>query len=111
MTPTKHLKGLCTHCRLPLEFPAQSIGLTSQCPHCGRPTELLLAPPPADASTSRRIIVWTAAGVLAVALGVGAPLIGLKLLQKKLAERGTNQPAAPIPSDAPTNSNSPGHTP
>jgi uncharacterized paraquat-inducible protein A len=106
MARTKQLKGLCSHCQVPLEFPAQSIGLTAQCPHCGESTELLLAPPPADTSVSRKIIAWTVAGVLAIALGVAAPLIGLKFFQKKLAERRANPPAAAIPGSTATNSNS-----
>jgi uncharacterized paraquat-inducible protein A len=107
MTRTKQLKGLCSHCQGPLEFPALSIGLSAQCPHCGRSTELLLAPPPADTSVSRKIVAWTAAGVLLIALGIAAPLIGLKFLRMKAAERRAHQPAATIPADTATNSNSP----
>ncbi len=107
MTRTKHLKGLCSHCQAPLEFPALSIGLTAPCPHCGRSTELLLAPPPADTSASRKITAWTVAGVLVIALGVAAPLIGLKFLRMKAAERRANQPPAAIPAATATNSNSP----
>jgi uncharacterized paraquat-inducible protein A len=107
MTRTKQLRGLCTHCQAPLEFPALSIGLTARCPHCGRSTELLLAPPPADASASRKIIAWTAMGVLVIALGVAAPLIGLKLLRMKAAERQVIYPAASIPANTATNTNSP----
>jgi uncharacterized paraquat-inducible protein A len=107
MAHAKHLKGICSHCRGPFEFPAQSIGLTAQCPHCGQPTELLLAPPPADTSASRKIIAWTAAGVLAIALGGAAPLIGLKFFQSKLAERRANPAAPATPDGTLTNSNSP----
>jgi len=101
MTRTKHLKGLCSHCKSPLEFPVESIGLTAPCPHCGHSTDLLLAPPPADTSSARKIIVWTVVGVLVTALGVAAPLIGLKLLRMKAAELRANQPAATNPAGIP----------
>ena len=103
MSGAKHLKGLCSHCKSPLEFPVESIGLTAPCPHCGQSTELLLAPPPADASASRKIVVWTVAGVLVIALGVAAPLVGLKLLRMKAAELRANQPAATNAADGATN--------
>ena len=106
MTPTKQLKGRCSHCQAPLEFPALSVGLTARCPHCGRSTELLLAPPLADASASRKIVAWTAAGVLVIALGIAAPLIGLKFLRMKAAERRASQPAAASPAGTGANSNS-----
>jgi len=105
MTRTRQLNGLCRHCLGPIEFPALSIGLTSECPPCGRRTELLLAPPPADTSVSRRIVAWTAAGALVIALGVAAPLIGLKLLRMKAAERRAKEPAASAPAGRGTNTN------
>ena len=37
MTDAKRLPGLCCHCQLPLEFPAQSIGLTAPCPFTTSP--------------------------------------------------------------------------
>ena len=103
MTRTRHLKGLCSHCKSPLEFPVESIGLTAPCPQCGQSTELLLAPPPDDTSASRRIIVWTVVGVLVIAVGVAAPLIGLRLLRMKAAELRANQPAATNPAGSATN--------
>lgn len=107
MTRTKQLKGLCSRCQAPIEFPALSVGLTARCPHCGRPTELLLAPPLADTSVSRKIVAWTVTGVLVTALGIAAPLIGLKFLRMKAAERRANQPAAAIPVGTATSSNPP----
>jgi DNA-directed RNA polymerase subunit RPC12/RpoP len=104
MTGIKQLKGACDRCQAPLEFPADSIGLTARCPHCGEQTELLLAPPPVDDSVARKVIAWTAAGVLAIAVGVAAPLIGLKFFEKKLAQRRASQAAPAIPAGEPTNS-------
>ena len=102
MESTKHLKGLCAHCQAPLEFPALSIGLTGQCPHCGQMTELLLAPPPLDDASPRKITAWTVLGLAVVTLGVAAPLIGLKLFRMKPAERRANQPVATNTAGLPT---------
>lgn len=39
-----HLKGACQKCGGPLEFPAESSGASSQCPHCGQETRLKPGP-------------------------------------------------------------------
>jgi uncharacterized paraquat-inducible protein A len=106
MESTKHLKGLCAHCQAPLEFPALSIGLTGQCPHCGQMTELLLAPPPLDDASPRKITAWTVLGLAVVTLGVAAPLIGLRLLRNQAADHrpaltAPTRPAAPATNAAP----------
>ena len=101
MRPTKHLQGVCANCGGPLRFLADRIGSTTQCPHCGRPTELLLAPPPADTSASRKMILWTVIGVVVVALGIIIPVAGLKYLQKKAAERRASQPEAAAQTNSP----------
>lgn len=103
MDSTKHLKGVCAHCEGPLEFPAFSIGLTGRCPHCGQMTELLLAPPRVDDSGSRKITAWTAVGLIVIAVGVAAPLIGLRFLRMKAAQRRPALPPATAPATAVTN--------
>lgn len=101
MNRTKHLNGVCSHCGRSFAFLAETIGLTAPCPHCGQPTELLLAPPEADTSAPRKLIVWTMAGVMVLAVGIVGPLVGLKIIEKKAAERRANRPAAAA--DARTN--------
>ncbi len=110
MASTKHLQGLCAHCQGPIEFPALSIGLTAQCPHCGQMTEMLLAPPPVDESVSRKLTGWTAAGLVVIAVGVGAPLLGLRFLRAKAAQREPARPPATLPATPATNSPPP-HSP
>ena len=100
MAKTKYLKGECQHCSGHLEFPAESIGYTATCPHCGKETELQLAPPKAEPTIPRRIVIWT---VLAVILLVGGLIIsvaGLKHYQKKMAELKRGAPANTPPAAA-----------
>src|SRR5947207_1581642 len=90
MSGIKYLKGECAHCAGHIEFPADSVGLTTDCPHCGKPTELLLAAPPEQPALSRRTIVWTSIAVLILGLGLVGALAALNLAKKRLAAR--NQP-------------------
>jgi hypothetical protein len=97
MNRTKNLKGVCNHCGAGFEFPVESIGLAGRCPHCLEPTELCLAPPPVEAGISRKLILWTLVALVILALGVIAPLVGLRLYQKRWAERQRGQSAPSIP--------------
>ncbi len=78
----KPLTGACSECGMLIEFPADSIGLTVPCPYCGKPTELLLAPPPTEPAVPRRMIVWTVIAGLILAFGLAACLLALNLLPK-----------------------------
>src|SRR5689334_8555589 len=93
MSQIKHLKGNCSHCSGPIEFPADALGMTVDCPHCGQQTELMLPPPPDSAGSSvpAKAIVW--AVIAAIILGGG--LIGALIALKK-AERlyGRQKPSA-----------------
>jgi len=40
MSNNEFAKGECDHCQGHLEFPAEAVGRTAPCPHCGQPTEL-----------------------------------------------------------------------
>jgi len=82
MNPTKYLKGACQQCDGHIEFPAEMAGLTTTCPHCGQPTELLLAPPPEEPSVSRKAILWTTTAVLILGLGLLGALLALKRAQR-----------------------------
>src|SRR5438309_4258732 len=87
MNRTKYLKGECAHCRGHIEFPAEAAGMTIDCPHCGKPTELLLAAPPEEPLLPRRTIIWTAIAVFILSVGVGGIFLALHLIQKKVAEK------------------------
>ena len=89
----KYLKGECAHCGGHIEFPAESIGMTTDCPHCGKPTELLLAAPPEQPALSRRTVVWTVIAILVLGLGLVLSLGALKRLQKIAANKKQPSPA------------------
>ena len=102
MAETKYLKCFCAQCGGRIEFPAEGIGLTTPCPHCGWQTELTIeTPAPMDVGPSRSR-KWLVAGVVILAVGfiaaVGAVLVAQKLAKKSRAQpsesragvRGTN---------------------
>src|SRR6266566_535628 len=95
MSRIKYLKGECAHCGGHIEFPADAIGRTTDCPHCGKPTELLLATPPEQPALSRRTIVWTVIAVLVMALGLVLSLGALKRLQR-IAANKKQPPPVPV---------------
>jgi len=70
------------------------------CPHCGKPTELLLAPPPQEAALPRRAIAWTLVAVLILGLGLAGALLALKRVQR-MAEARKEQAAAQRRNPAP----------
>src|SRR5260370_38148591 len=82
MDQTKYLKGECSECGGHVEFPAEAAGTTIDCPHCGKPTELLLAAPPEEPSVPRMTIVWTLVAVLVLALGLAGARAALNRAQK-----------------------------
>jgi hypothetical protein len=92
MPTTKDIRGECQHCGGQFDFPAEQAGLTGNCPHCGQPTELLLATPPDVESPIRskaKVFI-----VVAVVIGV-AGLIGAQLALKRV-KRMVGQEAAPV---------------
>ncbi len=78
MKRMKHLKGHCQACGGHIEFPAEGIGTTAECPHCSQATELLLAAPPEEPTIPRRTIIWTGVTVLLLLLGLGGAILALK---------------------------------
>src|SRR5207302_6549725 len=74
---TKHLKGQCQACGWPIAFPAESVGTSIDCPHCGKSTELMLALPPEEPTIPRSTIVWTLITILLLLAGLGGALIAL----------------------------------
>src|SRR5882757_214619 len=96
MSRAKYLKGECQQCHGHIEFPAETVGMTIDCPHCGKPTELLLATTPEEPSVPRNAIIWTAIAILIMGLGLGGSLWALDHAQK-WAARQKDQTALKAP--------------
>jgi len=67
--------------------------MTTDCPHCGKATELFLAAPPEQPALSRRTIVWTVIAIFVLGLGLVLSLGALKRLQKIAANKKQSPPA------------------
>lgn len=94
MLKIKNLRGECQHCGKPIEFHAEHVGTTAECPHCGQQTELLLAAPPEEESPVRKkAIVFTIIAVLILGGGLIAASLALKRARRLQAER---QQAVPV---------------
>jgi uncharacterized paraquat-inducible protein A len=93
---TKFLNGQCQACGGSLEFPAGAVGTTAPCPHCGRPTELLLAAPPRERIVPARTIVYAALALLILLAGLVAVIIALKRAER-ISEQRSAPPAAATP--------------
>jgi hypothetical protein len=76
---SKYLKGECQQCGGHIEFPAEAAGTATECPHCGKPTELLLVAPKMESAVPTRAIVYA---VIATVILVGG-LIGTQLALKR----------------------------
>ncbi len=87
MNQTKYLKGECQHCHGHIEFPAESAGLTIDCPHCGKQTELLLALPKDEPTIPRATIIYTVIAVIILAAGLAGAMIALKMAQRKVGHK------------------------
>ena len=106
MTRTKRLQGECQHCRGSLEFPAERIGLTAQCPRCGKETELMLATPAQEPMIPRTVVVWTVITVALLLVALVVVLAGLKHFERQAAERRLKSGAP-----AQTSTNAPADSP
>jgi rRNA maturation protein Nop10 len=94
MSQIKYLKGECTECGGHIEFPADSAGLTMECPHCGKSTELFLATPKPEPSIPLKTIIWTGIAILVLIAGLAAAFMGLSRAQR-LATRQQQKPPPP----------------
>jgi len=94
MNKTKFLKGECQHCQGHMEFPAEIVGLTAECPHCGQQTELLLARPPEQSAVPRAAMVWAVIGIVILVLGLAGALVALKRAEKWAARQKRQAAAA-----------------
>jgi predicted RNA-binding Zn-ribbon protein involved in translation (DUF1610 family) len=84
---TKKLTGDCTHCGMPLVYPAEAIGTVTTCPHCGRPTELRLATPPMEPIVPRKALVYTCIALILLLTGVVGTLLALKKARQIAGEK------------------------
>lgn len=102
MKQTKFLTGECQHCHGHIEFAAESAGLTTDCPHCGKQTELLLALPKDEPTIPRATIVYTVIAVIILGAGLAGAIVALKMAQRKVAHKKVEAVAqAPVaPMDA-----------
>ena len=87
MNKTKFLKGECQHCAGHLEFAAEMAGLAADCPHCGQPTELLLALPPQEPTIPRRTLVWAVTGIVILVMGLVGAIAALKRAERWAARQ------------------------
>ena len=86
MNPTKRLTGACSECGGSIEFPAEQVGTMTQCPRCGKQTELTLPVLPDEPTVTRKVIVWTVVTVAILVLGLVVVVVALNHYAK-LAER------------------------
>ena len=68
MASPTHFKCECQHCGGHLECPVESASLTTDCPHCGKQTELI-APSQKSSGSARKFVFIGFALVLLVATG------------------------------------------
>jgi hypothetical protein len=86
MSETKYFICPCQHCHELIQFPAESVGLTTPCPHCAQETELILPPPPEVDDGSRRTKAWAVAGAIILLLGLVGAMVSMFMLKKYAAE-------------------------
>jgi hypothetical protein len=85
---TKNLSGECQLCGGRFEFPAEAAGLTGECPHCGQPTDCLLAPPPEEKSPAQtRAVIYSVVAVVILAGGLIGAFVALKRAQRLVSQR------------------------
>src|ERR1039458_2959437 len=95
MNPTKRLTGVCSECGGSIQFPAELVGTMTTCPVCKKQTELTLAAPPEEPAVPRKVIIWTVATVVVLALGVVVLVAGLRHFEKLAARQQDRTPAVP----------------
>jgi hypothetical protein len=104
MSAIGYLKCSCQQCGRHIEFPADAIGTSVDCPHCGWPTELTIPPPPELSAPSPRNLTWPVIGLCVLLFGMIASVVGLRLVKQlalknrsgksgALAAKSTNNPA------------------
>lgn len=101
----KFFKCTCAHCGGHLEYPADGIGETIPCPHCGQPTELTFGVPEISSAPSGRSLKWGVAGIVILILGivgvVGALNAARHFMEKGRVRRAAASPVTRMPKTAP----------
>ncbi len=87
MATAKTVPGRCEHCGAMFEVPAETIGLETQCPHCRRQTEVLLAVGVVDGAASRKAMIWAVVGVLVLAALLAAGFFALHMARRLKEKR------------------------
>ena len=86
MSQNKFLKCSCAACGGHIEFPADGIGSTVPCPHCGCATELTLETPPVIAASGTRSLKWIIAGGVILLVGLVAA-VGIVIAANRLMKK------------------------
>lgn len=86
MSATKFLKCACESCGGRIEFPADGIGSTVPCPHCGWHTELKLETPLVQTAQSSRSLKWIIAGVVILCVGFVA-IVAILVTARRMMEK------------------------
>ncbi len=93
MQRTKNIRGECGFCGKGFTFPAESIGLTATCPHCGKETELMLAVPEPEPALPRRTLIVGVVAIVILILGLLGSLIALNRARNMAKEqKSENKP-------------------
>jgi len=85
MSAISYLKCSCQQCGRHIEFPADAIGTSVDCPHCGWPTELTFRPAGTIGAIPRNL-TWPVIGLCVLLFGIIASVVGLRMV-KQLALR------------------------
>jgi hypothetical protein len=91
MPETKFLKCACESCGGGIEFPAEGIGSTVPCPHCGWHTELKLENPVVQTDPSSRSLKWIIAGAVILCVGFVAIVVILVTARRMMEKARRDQ--------------------
>jgi hypothetical protein len=97
---SKFFRTTCAHCQGPIEYPAELVGTSTPCPHCGESTELDLPAPEIESGVPRRRIVWTVVACVILVAGLIAAMVALSRA-RNLVGKGPARPPA-TQTNAPT---------
>src|SRR5689334_2039213 len=111
MSEPRHLKCSCEKCGAHIEFPADGIGVTVDCPHCGQKTTLYADDPGIAVTSSGKSTLKTPKKLPAVVVSVLLVIIlagaGVALYRPKIKARPPAEPAATKPAVTPPKTNLP----